>query len=112
MLNDLRFAVRTLRHNPGFALLAAVSLALGIGANAAMFSLAEYMLLRSRRAPNPGGIMTVQSQFQGESLGNILNYTPVLYPDFEDLEKKSHSFTGLTALQYWQFGFAQDQVAS
>ena len=41
MFNDLRFALRTLRHNPGLALVAIISLALGIGANAAIFSLAD-----------------------------------------------------------------------
>ena len=111
MLNDLRFALRTLCHNPGFALAAIVSLALGIGANAAIFSLAEYILLRPLPVPDPYGVMVVQSQFQGESLGNIFKYTPVSYPDFEDLRKKSHSFEGLAASQYFQFGFAPQQKA-
>jgi hypothetical protein len=50
---------------------AIVSLALGIGANAAIFSLADYVLLPRLAVPNPSGIMVVQSQFRGESLGNM-----------------------------------------
>jgi len=111
MIQDLRYALRTLRHNPGFAIVAIVSLALGIGVNAAIFSLADYLLLPRLAVPNPSAIMVVQSQLRGESLGNIFHYSWVSYPDFDDLRKESNSFAGLTAFQYFQFGFAPDKAA-
>jgi predicted permease len=111
MLYDLRYALRALRRNPGFALVAIISLALGIGANAAIFSLADYILFPRLGVPNPSQIMVVQSQLRGESLGNLFQYSWLSYPDFEDLRKKSNSFAGLTASQYFQFGFAPDKTA-
>jgi predicted permease len=111
MLQDLRYALRTLRHNPGFALVAIISLALGIGANTAVFSLANFLLLRPLPVPNPSGIVMVQSQFRGEILGGLTEYSPSSYPDFDDLRKKSNSFAGLTASQYLPFGFATDKTA-
>ena len=111
MMHDLRYALRMLRRNPEFALVAVVSLALGIGANTAIFSLADYILLPRLAVPNPSAIMVVQSQFRGESLGNIFQYSDLSNPDFEDLRKKSNSFAGLAAAQYFQFGFAPDKMA-
>jgi predicted permease len=111
MIHDLRYALRTLRHNPGFAIVAIVSLALGIGVNAAIFSVADFLLLPRLAVPNPSAIMVVQSQLRGETLGNIFQYSWVSYPDFDDLRKGSNSFAGLTAFQYFQFGFAPDKAA-
>jgi putative ABC transport system permease protein len=51
--SDFRFALRSLRRNPSFAVVAALSIALGIGANTAMFSLADAMLLRPVPVPDP-----------------------------------------------------------
>jgi len=111
MMHDLRYALRMLERNPGFALVAIISMALGIGANTAIFSLADYVLLPRLVVPDPSAIMAVQSQFRGESIGNIFQYSGLSNPDFEDFQKKSNSFAGLTASQYFQFGFAPDQKA-
>jgi predicted permease len=110
MLHDLRYALRTLRHNPGFAAVAIISLALGIGANAAIFSFADYVLLRPLPVPNTSGLMVVWSQFRGEKITGFLNFSNVSYPDFDDLRKKSDSFAGLTAWQFFSFGFASDKA--
>jgi len=109
MLHDLRFALRTLRHNPGFAAVAIVSLALGIGANAAIFSMAEFLLLRPLPVPHASGVVVVEAQLQGESPG-FMQQASLSYPDFHDLQKKNRSFAGLTASQYYPFGLAPDRT--
>src|SRR5271157_2481414 len=109
MLNDLRYAIRTLRHNPGFALVAIISLGLGIGANAAIFSLVEFLLLRPLPVPHASEVVVVQAQLRGESTG-FIQQAGLSYPDFVDFERKNKSFAGLVASQYFPFGFAQDNT--
>jgi putative ABC transport system permease protein len=111
MLDDLRYALRTLRKSPGFALVAIVSLALGIGANSAMFSLADALLLRPLPVPHGSDLIVVQSQLRGEAIGGILQYSGLSYPDFKDLRDRNKSFAGLMASQYSQFGFATEKGA-
>ena len=110
MIQDLIYALRTLRHSPGFAAIAILSVALGIGANAAIFSLADYLLLRPLPVPNTSEVMVIWSQIRGESIAGLTDYSNVSYPDFDDLRKKNHSFAGLTASQYFSFGFAPDKT--
>jgi predicted permease len=109
MLHDLRYALRTLWKSPGFALVAIVSLALGIGANSAMFSLADALLLRPMPVPRASEIVSVQSQLRGEGIAGIAQYSGLSYPDFKDLRNRNKSYTGLAASQYWQFGFATEK---
>lgn len=111
MLHDLRYALRTLRKSPGFALVAIISLALGIGANSAMFSLADALLLRPLPVPHASDLIAVQSQMQGEAMGGVFQYSGLSYPDFKDLRDRSQSYTGLIASQYQQFGFAKEKGA-
>src|SRR5215471_5971205 len=111
MLDNLRYALRTLRKSPGFALLAIVSLALGIGANSAMFSLADALLLRPLPVPHGSDLIVVQSQLRGEAIGGIFQYSGLSYPDFKDLHDRNKSYTGLLASQYSQFGFATEKGA-
>ena len=111
MLDDLRYAWRTLLKSPGFAVVAIVSLALGIGANSAMFSLADALLLRPMSVPHASDIVAVQSQLKGEALGGIFQYSGLSYPDFKDLRDRNKSYTGLTASLYSQFGFATEKAA-
>src|SRR5208337_3655873 len=106
---DLRYALSTLRRNPGFAVIAIISLALGIGANAAIFSLAEFLLLRPLPVPHASEVVVVQAQLRGESTG-LFQQAGLSYPDFIDLQRKSKSFSGLTASQYFPFGIAPDRT--
>jgi len=90
-------------------LIAILSLALGIGANAAIFSLAEFLLLRPLPVPRASEIVVVQAQLRGESTG-FLQQAGLSYPDFIDLQRKSRSFSGLAASQYFPFGIAPDRT--
>jgi macrolide transport system ATP-binding/permease protein len=112
MLHDLRYAVRSLRKSAGFSLVAILSLALGIGANSAIFSLANGILLRPMPVPHPSRVIVVQSILRGESLGGMFAYSAVSYPDFADLRKRSSSFAALAASDYSPFGFAVDKRAA
>jgi predicted permease len=103
--------LRTLRKSPGFALVAIISLALGIGANSAMFSLADALLLRPLPVPHASALVVVQSHLRGEAIGGLAQYAGLSYPDFKDLRDRSKSFTGLAASQYSQFGFATEKGA-
>ncbi len=111
MLHDLRYALRTLRRSPGFALVAILSLAMGIGANSAIFSLANSLLLRPMSVPQPSQIIAVQSQLRGESAGGLFQYSGLSHPDFMDLRSRNKSFAGLTASRYSPFGFTIDKSA-
>ncbi|HEV3332930.1 MAG TPA: ABC transporter permease [Bryobacteraceae bacterium] len=111
MLADLRYALRTLRQNPGFALVAIISLALGIGANAAMFSFADALVLRPLPVPDASGLVMVQSQQRGEKIGGFAAYFQMSYPDYVDVRDKSRSFAGLSAAQFTQVGFTAQKGA-
>ena len=67
---DLRHGVRMLRKNPGFAAAAVISIAIGVGANAAMFSLADGLVLRPLPVPRPGDIVTIDALAPGVGLRN------------------------------------------
>src|SRR5450755_1102154 len=91
---DLRFTLRTLRRKPGFTLAVALSLALGIGANTAIFSAVDAILLRPLPVPHPHDLITVDvaasrlSQFGGAS-----------YLDLMDFRSRSRAFESLAIAQ-------------
>ncbi len=111
MLQDVRYSLRTLRNSPGFALIAIVSLALGIGANSAMFSLADALILRPLPVPDSSKLVAVQSQLRGESVGGLFQYSGLSYPDYADLRDRNQSFEGLAASEYSPFGFTGQEGA-
>ena len=63
--NDIRYALRTLRRNPGFALAAIVPIALGIGLNTAVFSVLNSVAWRSLPVPEPDALVSVYQDFRG-----------------------------------------------
>ena len=105
MFNDFRYALRTLRQNPGFALVAILSLALGIGANSAIFSFADALLLRPLPVPQPSRVVSVVSHRPAEGFGGLS------YKDYIDFRNKSRSFEGLAAFQLVRVGFATSKDA-
>ena len=63
--NDIRYALRTLRHNPGFALAAIVPIALGIGINTALFSLLNSVAWRPLPVPDGEALVSIHQDFRG-----------------------------------------------
>ncbi len=91
LLQDLRFALRTLAKSPGFTLVAVLTLALGIGANAAIFSVVNAVLLRPLPYADPDALVRLLT-VEGGSRGP--NMTP---PDFLDLAERSRAFSDVAA---------------
>jgi putative ABC transport system permease protein len=88
---DIRYAVRRLARSRGFTLLAVVTLALGIGANSAIFSVVNAVLLRPLSFPEPHRLDQVHSTRQGS--GHI----PVSAPDFRQMERETRAYEALAA---------------
>jgi hypothetical protein len=91
MFGDLRYTFRQLVKSPGFALTAVVTLALGIGANAVVFSVLNAVVLRPVNLPNADNLFMLQRAFDRGS-------TPSQsYPDYVDLRDKNHTFSSMVA---------------
>src|SRR5690242_13421969 len=99
MLNDFRYALRGLRKNPGFTTVAVITLALGIGANTAIFSVVNAVLLRPLPYRDPDRLMMVHGTYPKKNL----KYDVISYPTYLDWKAQSRSFEGMEALAGWSF---------
>jgi predicted permease len=95
LVKDLRYAIRKLTRRPGFTLIVAGSLALGIGANAAIFSFADAVLLRPLPVSQPSDLLTVRSR--GDTPSSSMLDARVSYRDYIDFRDRSRSFAQLLA---------------
>lgn len=104
MFRSLRLAVRMLRKNPGFTVVAIVSLAIGIGATSAGFSMADVLLLRPMAVPSPSRVVAIAPAHEG-AFGTD---STLSYPDYRDLRDNNRTFEGLVASAFMSFGFSPD----
>jgi hypothetical protein len=95
LFRDLHFALRLLRKSPGFAAVAVVTLALGIGANAVVLSVVNAFLLHPLRLPQEESLYAVWR-------ANSTAYES--YPDYLDLRDRNRSFDGLAAYNISEAG--------
>jgi predicted permease len=107
--HDVRYGARLLAASPGFTSIAVLSLAIGIGANCAIFSFADALLLRPLPVARPGDVFTIGSNSSVEAFG-ISNLVSS-YPDYVDIRDRAASLDGLVAFRYVTVGVAIDPDA-
>ncbi|HXW06531.1 MAG TPA: ABC transporter permease [Vicinamibacterales bacterium] len=93
LLQDLRYAVRSLSRSPGFTLVAVACLALGIGVNSAIFSIVDGVLLQPYPYPEADRIVVLNSHNQQSGIRRAL----ISWPDFEDYRDETTTFSSLAA---------------
>ena len=94
VFQDLRYSVRSLARTPGFALLAILTLALGIGANSAIFSVINGVILKPLGYPQPDQLVMITSQFPGLGFDKFW----VSPPEYFELRERAKSFREIGAL--------------
>ncbi|HYG65691.1 MAG TPA: ABC transporter permease, partial [Thermoanaerobaculia bacterium] len=99
---DVTFALRQLAANPGFTLIAVLTLALGIGATTAIFSAVNAVVLRPLPVPEPERLMLITSQWRGERSSSSV-------PNYLALAERQRSFSHLAAAQYAGFSLSEGE---
>ncbi|HXH51618.1 MAG TPA: ABC transporter permease [Terriglobia bacterium] len=96
LFQDLKYGLRTLGRNPGFTAVAVLTLALGIGANTAIFTVVNSLLFRPLPVKQPGRLVAVFSTHKGNE-----TFSPSSFPDYSDLRDRNRVFSGVAAHFYW-----------
>jgi predicted permease len=99
LLEDLRYSLRLIKRSPGFTIVAGVALALGIGANTAIFSVVNGVLLQPLPYPEPSRLMVTYET------DREFSHSSIAYPNFFDWRRDQHSFTGMAAYRGDDFNF-------
>jgi predicted permease len=99
---DLRYGARMLLKKPGFTLIAIITLALGIGANTAIFSLVNKAVLRPLPVERPKQLVAVNNV--------SLNLPVISYPNFRDFRDRNNVFSGMVAYRYTTLGLSHNGV--
>ena len=99
-LQDVRYSLRQLRHKPGFAVIAIITLALGIGANTAIYSLLDQALLRRLPVQHPEQLVILR--YEGSNTGRTHSYggddkNYFSYPLYRDIRDRNSVFSGVIA---------------
>jgi putative ABC transport system permease protein len=100
---DLRFGIRMLRKSPGFSLIATLTLALGIGANTAIFSVVDATLLRPLPYPEPERLVMLWTKGTGGRGSSAV-------PDYREWRDQNQTFSGLGAFSFGDFNLTGDSL--
>lgn len=104
MMQDLRYGVRMLAKRPGFTLVAVLSLALGLGANTAIFSLINTMLLRPLPIHQPEQLVALNNAGGNQMFSNFS------YPNYKDLRSRNDVFSDLIAYRIMPLSLSHDGI--
>ncbi|MGH7533550.1 MAG: ABC transporter permease, partial [Gemmatimonadales bacterium] len=107
LLRDIRYAVRSLLKTPGFTIVAVVTLALGIGANTAIFSVVDAVLLRPLTYPASERLVALD-RFSRRTGGDLEQQ--LSFPDFRDIRSQSRAFRSVAAFRYYLFNVTGDDA--
>ena len=99
LIHDARYAIRTLLRSPGFAAIAILTLALGIGANTALFSVVNGVLLDPLPYPDPGRLVALYGKAPGA------DHSPISYPNFLDWQRDTRSFSSIALYHNEDYNF-------
>jgi predicted permease len=99
LLADLRYAIRLLAQSPAFTAIAVLTLALGIGANTALFSVINGVLLNPLAYPHSDQLVAIYAKING------LDSAPIEYPNFQDWQRDSRSFASMAAYRNEDYNF-------
>jgi predicted permease len=97
LIRELRFAFRSLRQSPGFAITAIVTLALGVGANTAVFSVMNAVLLRSLPVANPDRLVYLRTSNPPRGTGTIDSNETFSYPVYDALRRQNRGLSTVIA---------------
>src|SRR5262249_51202382 len=99
LISDIRYGFRLLLKSPGFAIVAALSLALSIGANTTIFTMINAVFLKPLPVPEIDRVVSVSGVDENNAVLN-LNLTPISWLNFEDYRHQNDVFSGLAGQMF------------
>jgi predicted permease len=96
---DIRYALRSLRKSPAFAVIAILTLALGIGANTAIFTVVNAVFFHPLPVKDPARLVEIFTTDQRKIFGSTSNVLPTSFPNAQDIQQRAQSFSGMTVYE-------------